>query len=270
LRDDGVPTVAVLGAIGPDKGARRLERLVALARDRDVPVRFVLIGYMDTRNTPWQADDARFTVHGRYDRGDLPALLRHYRVALVLYPSAGPETFSYTLSETWAAGLPVLVPPIGALAERVGRTGAGWVMSDAEWRDEALMLERVAALVSPANEAVLRVGSGIAQTMPYTTLDAMADATFAVYEEALAHAGVRPEYPPLERARVRDALGYRPWTPPMTAPTLTPAAPVTEPQNLAARAAHAALAIRHTPLGRVLYRMTPRSVLEALKAQLRT
>ena len=26
LPDDGVPTVAVLGAIGPDKGARRLER----------------------------------------------------------------------------------------------------------------------------------------------------------------------------------------------------------------------------------------------------
>ena len=48
-----------------------------------------------------------------------PALLAHYRVALVLYPSAGPETFSYTLSEAWAAGRPVLVPPIGALAERV-------------------------------------------------------------------------------------------------------------------------------------------------------
>ncbi len=29
LPDDDVPTVAVLGAIGPDKGARRLERLVA-------------------------------------------------------------------------------------------------------------------------------------------------------------------------------------------------------------------------------------------------
>ena len=33
---------------------------------------------------------------------------------LVLYPSAGPETFSYTLTEAWACGRPVLVPPIGA------------------------------------------------------------------------------------------------------------------------------------------------------------
>ena len=106
LPDDGVPTVAVLGAIGPDKGARRLERLVALARARGAWVRFVLIGYMDVEHGPWQSDDAMFTVHGRYDPADLPDLLAHYRVALVLYPSAGPETFSYTLSEAWASGRP--------------------------------------------------------------------------------------------------------------------------------------------------------------------
>ena len=68
----------------------------------------------------------------------------------MLYPSAGPETFSYTLSEAWAAGRPVLVPPIGALAERVQATGAGWVMTDDEWRDEMRMLDRILALVAPA------------------------------------------------------------------------------------------------------------------------
>ena len=49
LPDDDVPTVAVLGAIGPDKGARRLERLVGLARARKAKVRFVLIGYLAFR-----------------------------------------------------------------------------------------------------------------------------------------------------------------------------------------------------------------------------
>ena len=76
-------------------------------------------------------------------RPTCPDLLAHYRVALVLYPSAGPETFSYTLTESWTAGRPVLVPPIGALPERVQGTGAGWVMTDAEWRDEASMLDRL-------------------------------------------------------------------------------------------------------------------------------
>src|SRR5260370_7718471 len=47
LPDDGVPTVAVIGAIGADKGARRLEHLVELTRERAPRLRWVLIGYLD-------------------------------------------------------------------------------------------------------------------------------------------------------------------------------------------------------------------------------
>ncbi len=125
LPDDGTPTVAVLGAIGPDKGARRLERIAALVRTTGTRVRFVLIGYLDVRHGPWQSGDAVLTIHGQYDPHDLPDLLDHYRVKLVAYPSAGPETFSLTLSEAWTAGRPAIVPPFGALAERVTATGAG-------------------------------------------------------------------------------------------------------------------------------------------------
>ncbi len=188
LPDDGAPTVAVLGAIGPDKGARRLERLVALARARGAWVRFVLIGYMDVEHGPWQSDDARFTVHGRYDPAALPDLLERYRVALVLYPSAGPETFSYTLSEAWASGRPVLVPPIGALEERVRDSGAGWVMTDAEWRDEERMLERLLAVLGTANVAARDAAATAALAMPHASLPAMTDATFACYDAAVASA----------------------------------------------------------------------------------
>ena len=82
-------------------------------RARGAPVRFVVIGYLDVQHDPWQSDDAVLTVHGRYETADLPDLLAHYRVALVLYPSAGPETFSYTLTEAWAAG-----PAGGGTADR--------------------------------------------------------------------------------------------------------------------------------------------------------
>ena len=50
LPDDDLPTVAILGAIGPDKGARRIERMVALTRSRGMAVRFVVIGYMDVEH----------------------------------------------------------------------------------------------------------------------------------------------------------------------------------------------------------------------------
>ena len=269
LPDDGVPTVAVVGAIGPDKGARRIERVVALAREAHARVRFVLIGYMDVLHEPWQADDAVFTLHGRYDPAELPRLLAHYRVAMVLYPSAGPETFSYTLSEAWAAGVPVLVPPIGALAERVEGSGAGFVMSDAQWRDERAMLDRVLALTAPEARASLAAAGTRARAVPHATLAGMADATFAIYAEALAGASPPARvHLPFDNARRRDALGYRDWRPPQFEVAAPPAPPAEALPGFATRFAQAALAIRHTPVGRALYRMTPRALVDALKARL--
>src|SRR5207237_4724345 len=234
-------------------------------------VRFVLIGYLDVQNTPWQSGDRRFTVHGRYQRRELAALLAQYRARLVLYPSAGPETFSYTLSESWAAGIPVFVPPIGALGERVQGSGAGWVMSDDEWRDEAAMLARIVALVGDANRSDLERAAIRARAMPHAALDDMADATFALYRRAVERSSTRPAFRPLSATRIRDALGYRAWTPPSTAPPghVEPVTLRPMPNDVGARVAHAALAIRHTVIGRALYRMTPRPVLSALKARLK-
>lgn len=267
LPDDGVPTVAVLGAIGPDKGSRRVERLVALARARGAWVRFVLIGYMDVLHGPWQADDALFTVHGRYDPEHLPGLLAHYRVALVLYPSAGPETFSYTLSEAWAAGVPVLVPPIGALEERVRGSGAGWVLTDAEWRDERRMLERVLDALATANSAAREAASAAAAAMPHASLRAMTEATFACYDTAVSgasSAATSSAVRPFPASRVRDALGYRPWTPPGGSPRDA------EPphRGVVASIARAAAGIRHRLPGRILYRLAPAALVERLKKHL--
>jgi GT2 family glycosyltransferase/glycosyltransferase involved in cell wall biosynthesis len=273
LPDDGMPTVAILGAIGPDKGSRRLERLVSLARERGAWIRFVLIGYMDVQHGPWQSGDARFTVHGRYEPGELPALLDHYRVALVLYPSAGPETFSYTLSEAWASGRPVLVPPIGALDERVRGSGAGWVLSDAEWRDEKRMLERVLAILGTANDAARQAASAKAHAMPHASRGAMTAAAFACYAAAIAPTTTtdapRPSLQSSIRsfpaARVRDALGYRPWLPP---PRDAPGPDAQVSRGIGARIAHAAAGIRHKLPGRVLYRLAPAALVARLKRHL--
>ena len=206
LPDDDVATVAVLGAVGPDKGARRLERLADLVRATGVRVRFVLIGYMDVQHGPWQSGDAVLTVHGRYDPRELPGLFARYRVRLVAYPSAGPETFSFTLSEAWAARCPVYVPPFGALAERLEGTGAGWAWTDDEWRDEAKMLARINAVVAPENAAALAAAAASAGGVPQPTLAAMAERTLAHYDAAVAARAARPTpMRSFEWARVRGA-----------------------------------------------------------------
>jgi hypothetical protein len=64
--------------------------------------------------------------------------------------------------------------------------------------------------------------------------------------------------------RVRDALGYRAWTPPP--PDRVAAA--TE-RGVGGRIAHAAVAIRHKLPGRILYRLAPASLVERLRHYLR-
>ena len=271
MPDDDVPVVAVLGAIGPDKGARRIERIVEIARERDVPLRIVVIGYLDVERGPWQSGDARLTVHGRYDARHLPDLLRHYRARFVLFPSSGPETFSYTLSEAWQAGLPALVPPIGALAERLSATGAGWVLDDSQWSDDALMLARIAELAS-AGAAGLREGAAAkARAVTHDSLQRMADATLARYEAAIARHPGASRAGRFENDRVRDALGFTLWAPPAVpreaSPSELPSAEARE-GALMKRFTRRALALRQTPVGRVLYRMTPSPLIDALKSRL--
>ena len=103
----------------------------------------------------------------------------------------------------------------------------------------------------------------------------MADATLVRYGEAIAiEARANLPRQPFGNRRVREALGYRPWSPPavqtplaeterVEAPPLPP-----EPHGIMARVARRALAMRTTPMGRVLYRMTPAPVIDALKSRL--
>jgi GT2 family glycosyltransferase/glycosyltransferase involved in cell wall biosynthesis len=273
LPEDGIPTVAVLGAIGPDKGARRVERLVELVRSNAVPLRFVLIGYLDRLQVPSRSADSVFTLHGRYSAHDLPALLAHYRARLVAFPSSGPETFSFTLSEAWAAGRPVVVPPIGALAERVAGSGAGWVLDEAEWIDDERMLRRIAEIVAPENAARLAAAAAQARQMPQQTPEAMAQRSLAFYDAALAAAPAAAALPaPLAPSRVLQALGYRPWRQPLAveAAPAPEAAGSSERSHGALATGAARLAIRwgNTPLGRALRRVTPAPVLAAIKARL--
>jgi glycosyltransferase involved in cell wall biosynthesis len=268
LPDDAATTIAVLGAVGPDKGARRLERLVALVRAAGLPVRFVLIGYMDVEHGPWQSDDAVLTVHGRYEPRDLPDLLAHYRARLVAFPSAGPETFSFTLSEAWAAGQPVVVPPFGALAERVAESGAGWAWTDDEWRDEARMLARMATLIAPANAEALAAAARRGRAVVQASPSEMAARTLRLYDAAAA-TGAATTFRPFEPARLREAPGDVERMPGAGALGAPPVSPEVAATRFRLRLAATVHRLAATPPGRLLYRLTPARMRGALKARLR-
>jgi len=179
LPDDGRENIGVLGAIGPVKGARRLEKLVKRTRERDLPLRWVVVGYLDRQFQAYQDKDKVLTVNGQYDSRDVGALLDHYRIRLVAFPSAGPETYCYTLTEAWQAGRPALVPPIGALGERVSATGAGWLMED--WQDEDRILDQILSILKPEHEADMDRAMQAARAIPLFTLARMAEDTERTY-----------------------------------------------------------------------------------------
>lgn len=116
---------AVLGAIGPHKGARVLEEVAARLAGSDVAI--AVIGYLDEQMDPgWRSP--HLFVHGATQDEEHAALLHAYGAQIALFPNQVPESFSYALSDVWDAGLPALVPPEGALAERVLRHGGGWLL----------------------------------------------------------------------------------------------------------------------------------------------
>ncbi|HEX6634056.1 MAG TPA: glycosyltransferase family 4 protein [Usitatibacter sp.] len=171
--------VAVLGAIGPHKGSAVLDALGPLLAAHGIAV--VVVGYLDAQVPPGWRNEGLF-VHGAYQDDEVPALLRAYGARLALFPNRVPESFSYALSDLWDAGLPVLVPPEGALGERVRRHGGGWLLP--ERAGAGAIAAELRRLLDPANGAELaRVESDLARAddARVPRLDTMARSLDALY-----------------------------------------------------------------------------------------
>lgn len=112
--EGGPRTIGVLGAIGPQKGAKIVSDLSrALAGRPDI--RLVLIGYI----APGYELAPDTIVHGPYDAADISVLATHYGITEWLIPSVWPETFSFTVHECLATGLPTFAFDLGAQGDAV-------------------------------------------------------------------------------------------------------------------------------------------------------
>ncbi|MGX1201881.1 glycosyltransferase [Marinobacter sp. MBR-105] len=74
---------------------------------------------------------ANVIVHGAYQRKDFFAHVAEIKPHLGAVLSIWPETWCHTLTELWAAGLPVMGFNTGAVGERLKSTGAGWLAEEA-------------------------------------------------------------------------------------------------------------------------------------------
>ncbi len=116
----------MVGGIGLHKG---YDVILACARDaeaRGLDLEFVIVG-----NT---TDDARLMatgrvfVTGRFEPDEAVGMIRQQNADLGFVASVCPETWCLTLSDIWRAGLPACAFDFGAPAERIRRTGRGFVL----------------------------------------------------------------------------------------------------------------------------------------------
>jgi GT2 family glycosyltransferase/glycosyltransferase involved in cell wall biosynthesis len=118
--------ICVAGALGAHKG---YDTLLALGRDvaaRRLPIEYVLVGY--SHDDLPLLETRAISVTGRFQAGECAGLLARQQSDLGFLPSGIPETWSYTLSEMWEAGLLVAAFDIGAPAERIRTTGRGLLL----------------------------------------------------------------------------------------------------------------------------------------------
>ncbi|HFD10953.1 MAG TPA: glycosyltransferase, partial [Crenotrichaceae bacterium] len=112
-------TILVPGRIGFPKGKQLLDQCLPKLTD----YRVILLGAGNTHN-----DYDRYSnvdIVAQYQTAELKTLLQHYQPDVALILSTVSETFSYTLSEMFQAGIPVIATSKGALKQRIkdGKTG---------------------------------------------------------------------------------------------------------------------------------------------------
>jgi GT2 family glycosyltransferase/glycosyltransferase involved in cell wall biosynthesis len=144
-RHGGRPRVGILGAISALKGFAQLKSLVETAARRRLAIDFVVVGNTidDAGLSALAVAPTAISISGPYRPADVAGLLAAADLDLGLILSVGPETYSYTLSEYWSAGVPVMAYDLGAPAERIRATRGGVLVPPFLMGDE--LLDRILA-----------------------------------------------------------------------------------------------------------------------------
>ncbi|MBR5914053.1 MAG: glycosyltransferase [Selenomonadaceae bacterium] len=143
--------VAIIGAIGIEKGSRIIYDLANDLEKISLPVKLTVIGITNLHNNAYRSESRKFEITGAYDNNKISDLLSVHKIAVVIVTSIIPETYSYTTTEAMYSGYPVMVFPIGAPADRVKRTGGGWILDEIS---EQAVLNKLKELVNDREEII--------------------------------------------------------------------------------------------------------------------
>ena len=112
--------IAIPGHISQHKGSLLIKKIKQLDKDNNLELHFM--------GTTIPNLNSYGVNHGKYKRGDFNKLIAEINPSFIAILSTCPETFSHTLTESWATGVPVIATNLGALKERINKTNGGWLV----------------------------------------------------------------------------------------------------------------------------------------------
>ncbi|MEG2295566.1 MAG: glycosyltransferase, partial [Oscillospiraceae bacterium] len=128
--------IAFIGGMCMEKGSDTAYSMIKHAKNQ---IKFHIFGGIGVANL-YLLESNNLVKTGWYTPEQLPILFKQYEIDLVCILSIWPETFCYTLSESLACSVPVIVTDIGALGERVRELDCGWVVPLESTGDDVLSL----------------------------------------------------------------------------------------------------------------------------------
>ena len=143
--DDKIQDIAFIGNIEYHKGSEILKNFI---KTNLIPkVRIHLFGVLS--NSEHIKNNNHYINHGKYSREKLKELLQRNNIKLVCLLSIWPETYSYTMTEAIACGIPVISFDLGAIAERIKKYNLGWVINLTS--DTRVIAKEIKSIVNDKN-----------------------------------------------------------------------------------------------------------------------
>ena len=111
--------IGYIGGLSINKG-RELFYKLANSHILRGKVKFIVFGITDLHKEPGYYSSENIHIYGKYKNIDeLQKIILTEKIDLFILPAIWPETFSFTLSEAWALGIPVFLY-LGLSTERKG------------------------------------------------------------------------------------------------------------------------------------------------------
>ncbi len=137
--------IAFVGAMAIHKGSNILRKLIKESKNPRIKIHL----FGKSEDKVLQKNTSNYINHGPYKRGELPKLLNENNIDLVCMFATWPETYSYTLTESYMAKIPVLTFDIGAVGDRVKQDKLGYII---KFEDSNKILEKIEEIIKNEEE----------------------------------------------------------------------------------------------------------------------